>query len=82
MTIKRDGSKITVATEVAFQKRFAACMAHQPLCSRRASYLKYLTKKFLKKHTLRDYLRVVATNKATYDIRYFNNAAADQDAAE
>ena len=71
MTIKRDGSKITVATEVAFQKRFAACMAHQPLCSRRASYLKYLTKKFLGKHSLRDYLRVVATKKDAYEIKYY-----------
>ena len=26
-------------------------------------YLKYLTKKFLKKHNVRDWLRVIASNK-------------------
>ena len=34
-------------------------------------YLKYLTKKFLKKHQLRDWLRVVATDKDTYTVKYF-----------
>jgi len=37
-------------------------------CSR---YLKYLTKKYLKKNNLRDWLRVVATGKDTYELRYF-----------
>ena len=35
-------------------------------------YLKYLTKKYLKKHNLREFLYVVATNKQSYQIRYFN----------
>jgi large subunit ribosomal protein L22e len=34
--------------------------------------LKYLTKKFLKKHQLRDWLRVIATDKESYQIKYFN----------
>lgn len=34
-------------------------------------YLKYLTKKFLKKNNLRDWLRVVASAKDTYELRYF-----------
>ena len=34
-------------------------------------YLKYLTKKYLKKNNLRDWLRVVASDKETYDLRYF-----------
>ena len=38
------------------------------------SYLKYLTKKFLKRATLRDYLRVVATSKNVYAIRYYGLA--------
>lgn len=29
-------------------------------------YLKYLSKKFLKKHEVRDYLHLIATNKDTY----------------
>lgn len=34
-------------------------------------YLKYLTKKYLKMQVLRDYLHVIATNKSTYELRYF-----------
>merc|ERR1711870_59927 len=45
-------------------------------------YLKYLTKKYLKKHNVRDWLRVVASNKdrSVYELRYFN--IADQDAED
>ncbi|PMD66068.1 ribosomal protein L22e [Hyaloscypha bicolor E] len=35
-------------------------------------YLKYLTKKFLKKQQLRDWLRVVSTSKGVYELRFFN----------
>ncbi|KAG7009975.1 replication factor C subunit 2 [Physcia stellaris] len=35
-------------------------------------YLKYLTKKFLKKQQLRDWLRVVSTGKGVYELRFFN----------
>lgn len=34
-------------------------------------YLKYLTKKYLKKNNLRDWLRVVANTKESYELRYF-----------
>ncbi|KAB0369742.1 hypothetical protein FD755_018735 [Muntiacus reevesi] len=33
------------------------------------SYLKYLTKKYLKKNNLCDWLRVIASNKKTYELR-------------
>lgn len=56
VTISRDKSKITVVTTGAFSKR----------------YLKYLTKKYLKKHSLRDWMRVVASSKNAYEVRYFN----------
>ncbi|MCJ1294495.1 60S ribosomal protein L22 [Xylographa carneopallida] len=44
-------------------------------------YLKYLTKKFLKKQQLRDWLRVVSTSKGVYELRFFNvvNDDADDD---
>merc|ERR1711977_2529 len=60
VTIAKDKSKITVTTEVEMSKR----------------YLKYLTKKYLKKHNVRDWLRVVASNKdrSVYELRYFNIA--------
>lgn len=35
-------------------------------------YLKYLTKKFLKKNQLRDYLRVIATAKDVYQLKFYN----------
>ncbi|KAG4306028.1 hypothetical protein PORY_000016 [Pneumocystis oryctolagi] len=44
-------------------------VAHVPFSGR---YLKYLTKKFLKKHQLRDWLRVVSTTKGTYELRFYN----------
>ncbi|KAG2459093.1 RL22 protein, partial [Polypterus senegalus] len=37
----------------------------------RSGYLKYLTKKYLKKNNLRDWLRVVANSKESYELRYF-----------
>ena len=45
--VDRDKTKVTVTAELPFAKR----------------YLKYLTKKFLKRQQLRDYLHVIATNK-------------------
>ncbi|KAL9014801.1 MAG: hypothetical protein Q9173_000555 [Seirophora scorigena] len=44
-------------------------------------YLKYLTKKFLKKQQLRDWLRVVSTSPGVYELRFFNvvNDEADDD---
>ncbi|SYW82115.1 putative ribosomal protein L22 [Ustilago hordei] len=57
--------KIWVDTNVAFSKR----------------YLKYLTKKHLRKQQLRDWLRVVATSKQGYEIKFFN-VSYDQDEAE
>ncbi len=53
--VSRDKSSITILAEAPFSKR----------------YLKYLTKKFLKKHQLRDWLHVIADNKGSYELRYF-----------
>ena len=49
-----------------------------------ARYLKYLTKKFLKKNNLRDYIRVVADKRNSYELRYFqiNQAAEDESSDE
>lgn len=42
-------------------------------------YLKYLTKKYLKKHNVRDWLRVIASNKDrnVYELQYFNIAEGE-----
>ena len=60
VTVTRDKNKVTVTSEGPFSKR----------------YLKYLTKKYLKKHNVRDWLRVIASNKdrSVYELRYFNIA--------
>lgn len=68
ITVKITGSNVAVASTTHFSKR----------------YLKYLTKKYLKKNQLRDYLRVVAAPKDRkgYLIRYFDIQAqegADQE---
>ncbi|CAH8339395.1 unnamed protein product [Eruca vesicaria subsp. sativa] len=47
VTTTREKNKITVTSDGQFSKR----------------YLKYLTKKYLKKHNVRDWLRVIAANK-------------------
>ncbi|TRY95248.1 hypothetical protein DNTS_013061 [Danionella cerebrum] len=61
--IVRQKSKINVTSEKQFSKR----------------YLKYLTKKYLKKHNLRDWLRVVASDKESYELRYFKISQDDDD---
>ncbi|KAJ1548258.1 60S ribosomal protein L22 [Nowakowskiella sp. JEL0078] len=45
-------------------------------------YIKYLAKKFLKKNNLRDWLRVVANSKSSYELRYFNISQDDEEDAE
>lgn len=54
--ISREKNKLHVTAVAPFSKR----------------YLKYLTKKYLKKQQLRDYLHVIASDKQTYELRYFN----------
>ncbi|CAE8680128.1 unnamed protein product, partial [Polarella glacialis] len=56
VTITREKSKIHVSAEAPFSKR----------------YLKYLGKKYLKAQQLRDFLRIVAPTKTSYELRYFN----------
>ncbi|CAG0907382.1 unnamed protein product [Cyprideis torosa] len=63
--LEGDKNKVIVSAEIPFSKR----------------YLKYLTKKYLKKNNLRDWLRVVASDKTTYELRYFqfNNEDEEED---
>jgi len=61
--ISREKTRILLSCVAPFSKR----------------YLKYLTKKYLKKQQLRDWLRVVATEKGTYKLKYFNIHDADEE---
>jgi large subunit ribosomal protein L22e len=66
--IVRDRTKLTITapSDLKFPKR----------------QLKYLSKRYLKKQQLRDYLRVVAASKMTYELRYFSISAADDEEEE
>lgn len=64
-------SKVIVTTSVPMAKR----------------YIKYLTKKFLKKHQVRDWLRVLASDnkgeRNTYELRYFKlNEESDDEESD
>ncbi|XP_062901331.1 60S ribosomal protein L22-like 1 [Mobula hypostoma] len=61
--IERLRNKITVTSAKQFSKR----------------YLKYLTKKYLKKNNLRDWLRVVASDKESYELRYFQISQEEEE---
>ncbi|KAI9631785.1 ribosomal protein L22e [Dioszegia hungarica] len=63
ITVGREGNKLVLTSLIPFSKR----------------YLKYLTKKHLKKNSFENFLRVVATSRDTYSLRYFK---VDQDEAE
>merc|ERR1712187_329039 len=54
--IKVAKTNLVVSSEIALSKR----------------YLKYLTKRYLKKNNLREWLRVVAEDKASDTLKYFN----------
>merc|ERR1711973_106693 len=65
LVLERAKTKINLTSNLPFSKR----------------YLKYLTKKYLKKNNLRDWLRVVASTKDAYELRYFqiNNEESDNE---
>lgn len=64
VVVSRDQTRVIVTAELPFSKR----------------YLKYLTKKYLKKQQLRDFLHVVASSKGTYELKYFKiSGGADED---
>jgi large subunit ribosomal protein L22e len=59
--VKDNKGKLTILAEPPFSKR----------------YLKYLTKKYLQKEQLRNFLRVVANSKGSFELKYFKISAAD-----
>ena len=64
VTVSTDKESIVVEAKISFSKR----------------YLKYLTKKYLKKQDLKEFLRVIAVSKNTYALRYFK--IQNEEAAE
>ena len=68
VVISRDKSKLTVSSpqELGFSKR----------------QLKYLSKRYLKKQQLKDFLRVVASSKNSYVLKYYSVSGGDEEAEE
>merc|ERR1711904_82618 len=69
--IKVDKKKgnLTTNITVGMERESLVVESKIPLSKR---YLKWLTKKYLKKQDLKEFLRVIATNKNTYMLKYFN----------
>lgn len=96
VTVSKEGDgKLVVESKIPLSKRWAGtsflCQVLQQSWTFTAfflssfnptpRYLKYLTKKFLRKNSMRDWLRVVATKKDTFTLRYFNvNTQTEEDA--
>jgi large subunit ribosomal protein L22e len=64
--VNMDKNILSVSTTMAYKKR----------------YFKYLTKKFLKKKELRDWLRILATGKTGYSLKYYNIRGDEDEEAE
>lgn len=63
VTLSVDKFKMLITAELPFSKR----------------YLKYLSKKFLQKESLRAYLQVHASSKGGYLIKYMKSGAAAEE---
>nr|ACJ74463.1 cytosolic large ribosomal subunit L22 [Ochlerotatus taeniorhynchus] len=63
VSFERQKMKVYVNADVHYSKR----------------YLKYLTKKYLKKNSLRDWIRVVSNDKDLYELRYFRISSNDDE---
>ncbi|KAF8443451.1 ribosomal protein L22e [Terfezia claveryi] len=88
--ISQEGEgKVVVVAHIPFSGRYLKYLYDsitggvwwaEGLMCRRANW-GYRTKKFLKKYQLRDWLRVVATSKGVYELKFFNvvNEGDDED---
>lgn len=65
VVITKDRTKLTVASpaELGFSKR----------------QLKYLSKRYLKKQQLKEYMRVVASSKNSYELKYYEVSGGDDE---
>nr|3JBN_AX Chain AX, 60S ribosomal protein eL22 [Plasmodium falciparum 3D7]3JBO_AX Chain AX, 60S ribosomal protein eL22 [Plasmodium falciparum 3D7]3JBP_AX Chain AX, 60S ribosomal protein eL22 [Plasmodium falciparum 3D7] len=55
VVVTSDEYKIYITVHIPFSKR----------------YIKYLAKKYIKMHQIRDFLRVIAKGKLAYEFKYF-----------
>lgn len=66
VTVTREGNKVIIISLTKFSGKYA----------------KYLTKKFLKKNNLRDWIRLVASAQGVYELRFFNLSLSDDEAED
>eukprot|EP00993_Chasmostoma_nieuportense_P003858 NODE_4555_length_771_cov_899.813665_g4396_i0.p1 GENE.NODE_4555_length_771_cov_899.813665_g4396_i0~~NODE_4555_length_771_cov_899.813665_g4396_i0.p1 ORF type:complete len:179 (-),score=47.98 NODE_4555_length_771_cov_899.813665_g4396_i0:167-703(-) len=66
VVVTLEGSVINIKTFIHYSKK----------------YWKYLTKRYLKKRLLRDWLRVVSVSRLSYELRYFNIGEQDDEGEE
>jgi len=78
ISLEKTKTKIIVNSDVPFTKRYVTIIIFGYifkiecyLIYYNSRYLKYLTKKYLKKNNLRDWLRVVHSGPDSYELRYF-----------
>jgi len=88
--ISQEGEgKVVVVAHIPFSGRYLKYLYVSPI-PLRGAYVRVMgrrtnggfrTKKFLKKHELRDWLRVVSTAKGVYELKFFNvvNEGDDED---
>ncbi|KAH9598278.1 Ribosomal protein L22e [Trypanosoma melophagium] len=69
--VKLNGRKGKLAEKVRISMRDNV-LAITTTMAYRKKYFKYLTKKFLKKKDLRDWIRILAKGKDMYQLKYFN----------
>ena len=66
IVVSLEDKKVVVKSTIPFSKR----------------YLKYLSKKFLKSINVLEYLRVIASDKLTYKVKFVNEASKTDEAAD
>lgn len=63
ISVTEDGNKVIVVSTAKFSGK----------------YLKYLTKRFLKKNQLRDWIRFVSVKKNQYSLQFYSIAEDEED---
>ena len=76
--IKNEGKKNNLGEKVAVSTEgYNAVITSKGKFSKR--YIKYLSKKYLKKQDMRDYIRVIANGRNSYQLKYFNVNQGDEE---
>jgi large subunit ribosomal protein L22e len=78
-SIKVEGKTGNLGEDVRVAKESAGQLTVYSSVPMSKRYIKYLTKRFLKRNSLREWLRVVSTSPTTYTLKFFNT---EEEAAE